>query len=150
MAWLHTNAGANGTPPRVFVGGHSAGGHYAALLAVMHAWRAKHDLPADVIRGCLPISGVFQLSARPQGPEAPVSPVWAIEGDPPPFLITVGEHDPPNIIHNGQTMATALKDAGGTVETLVLKDCDHLATSVISGEADGPWAPRAHSFMAAH
>jgi len=150
IAWLHANAGTNGTTPRIFVGGHSAGGHYAALLAVMHDWQAKQDLPADVIRGCLPISGVFQLSAQPQGPESPLSPVWAIQGNPPPFLITVGEHDPPNIIHNGHTMAGALKDAGGAVETLVLKDCDHLATSVISGEANGPWAPRAQAFMAAH
>lgn len=146
IAWLHRHvAGA-----RIFVGGHSAGGHYAAQLAVARDWQARLGLPADVIRGCLPVSGVFQLSARRQGPGSPASPIWSIDGTPPPFFIAVGEHDSPDLIRQAHHMAGALKDAGGTVETLVLPGCDHLATSLVSGDADGPWAPRANAFMAGH
>jgi acetyl esterase/lipase len=37
----------------VFIGGHSAGGHYAALIAATQG--------ADLVQGCLPISGVYEL-----------------------------------------------------------------------------------------
>ena len=69
LALLHQNAAEFGyDPARIFLGGHSAGGHYAALLAVRRDWQAKAGLPQDVIRGCLPISGVYDFGAaiRPQ------------------------------------------------------------------------------------
>ena len=37
----------------VFIGGHSAGGHYAALIAATRG--------ANLVRGCLPISGVYEF-----------------------------------------------------------------------------------------
>jgi len=65
VAWLHGHIGAHGGEPgRVFVGGHSAGGHLAALLAVARAWRADRHLPADAVRGCLPVSGVYRVDAQ--------------------------------------------------------------------------------------
>ena len=52
-----------GDPDRIFVGGHSSGGHYAAQLAVTRDWQARHGLGRDVIKGCLPISGVYDVSS---------------------------------------------------------------------------------------
>ena len=44
-------------------------------------------------------------------------------------------------------MADALKTAGGSVETMILEDCDHLEASLETGNPDGPWAPRAAVWM---
>ena len=53
-----------GDPQQLFIGGHSAGGHYAALLAVDDALaEATSALPRSVVRGCLPLSAVFEFGA---------------------------------------------------------------------------------------
>jgi acetyl esterase/lipase len=60
VRWVLSHAaGHGGDAHRLFIGGHSAGGHYAALLAASAAQRERSGLPADALRGCLPLSGVF-------------------------------------------------------------------------------------------
>src|SRR5262245_32562920 len=46
---------------RIFVGGHSAGGHLAALLASDPSHLKKHGLALTDIKGVIPISGVFVI-----------------------------------------------------------------------------------------
>jgi acetyl esterase/lipase len=149
-------------PLRIFVGGHSAGGHYAALLAVTQDWRAMRGLPRDVVRGCLPISGVYQfgegagLSVRPRflGPEGngadrAASPLYRIEGAPPPFFLVHGEKDFPHLVRQAETMEAALRKVGGQVERFVMPGRDHFSASHAGGEPDGPWVPRALAWMSA-
>ncbi|MGB7102664.1 MAG: alpha/beta hydrolase [Xanthobacteraceae bacterium] len=139
-------------PDRVFVGGHSAGGHYAALMAL-----TRPDLR---LRGCLPISGVYDfgpasgLSARPRflgsadsGNEQPASPIANIPSAPPPFLIAHGSEDFPHLIVQAQRMENALKAAGGNVELLALPGRTHFTASYAGGEPDGPWVARAVDWM---
>ncbi|NIP95332.1 MAG: alpha/beta hydrolase, partial [Akkermansiaceae bacterium] len=58
VTWVHGNiAERGGNPDRIFLGGHSAGGHYASLLGVRRDWQEAAGLPRDVLRGCLPVSG---------------------------------------------------------------------------------------------
>jgi arylformamidase len=159
LTWLHNNAAAFGSDPaRIFLGGHSAGGHYAALLAVRRDWQAAAGLPRDVIRGCLPISGVYDfgpqsgLSARPRflgaaGNENLASPIDRIEDKPPPFLITHGDEDFPHLMKQAGRMEAALLAAGGDAERLVLKGRNHFTASYAGGEADGPWVPRALAWI---
>ena len=60
LAWLHRHAPSHGCDPaRLFVAGHSAGGHLAAM-ALATDWR-RFGLPEDVIKGVCAISGVFDL-----------------------------------------------------------------------------------------
>ncbi len=145
--------GAN--PERIFLGGHSAGGHYAALLAVTTDWRARRKLPRGVVRGCLPLSGVFQfgegsgLSMKPRflgedaDNERAASPMLRLQGTPPPFLIAHGEKDFPHLIRQAEAMEAALRRAGGAVERHALPGRDHFTASYAGGEADGPWVGRA-------
>lgn len=162
LGWLFRNVATyQGDPARLFIGGHSAGGHYASLLAVRRDWQAGEGLPATVVRGCLPISGVYDftrsggLTMRPRflgsaSTEHRASPIHTIDGVPPPFLIAHGDRDFPHLMGQAARMEQALHDAGGTVERIVMPDRDHFSASYAGGEPDGPWVPKALDFMAAH
>jgi acetyl esterase/lipase len=161
VAWVHRHiAEHGGDPRRLFVGGHSAGGHYTALLAVRRDWQTASGLPRDVINGCLPVSGVYTftegsgLSARPRflGPEGnasdrAASPLHNIQGKPPPFLMAHGSKDFPHLMRQAEEMERALATAGGKVTRIALEGCDHLSASYACGDAQGPWLPAAAKFM---
>jgi arylformamidase len=161
MALLRSRAASFGADPaRLFVGGHSAGGHYAALMAVLSAWEPGASPGPGAIRGCLPLSGVFDfgaasgLSQRPRflgdpaaKAEGPASPIEHIKGKPPPFLLTWGSEDFPHLIPQGKRMAAALAAAGGAVEQIELAGCNHFTASYEGGEADGRWVGKAVDWM---
>lgn len=71
FAWLYRNvAKYGGDPERMFVSGHSAGGHLTALLALDPQWLAAEGVPAGAIRGAIPISGVLDIPPPGKGPKA--------------------------------------------------------------------------------
>ena len=61
-AWLQRNGGNFGAPcGRLFVAGHSAGGHLAAMLLAC-LWPAyAADLPCKVVQAALSVSGLYDL-----------------------------------------------------------------------------------------
>ncbi|MDX1710977.1 MAG: alpha/beta hydrolase [Rhodovibrionaceae bacterium] len=60
VAWLHRNAGKHRIDAgRIFVSGHSAGGHLAAMT-LLSDW-AAFDLPADTVKGVCAVSGIYEL-----------------------------------------------------------------------------------------
>lgn len=62
LAWLWTHADRLGIDRRrIVVTGSSAGGHLAAALA-QPGWQAGQSLPEQPLRGCLPVSGLFELA----------------------------------------------------------------------------------------
>jgi acetyl esterase/lipase len=141
----------------LFVGGHSAGGHHASLLAVREEWWRRRGLPANPLRGCLPISGTYNFGAgsglaiRPRflgagDAERAASPMIGIT-DHTPFFISYGEHDFPHLIIQANMMQGALQAAGTSVEVLVLPACNHFEASYLAGQAAGIWLTHASSFM---
>ena len=65
MAWAWRNGDALGVDPtRLSVSGHSAGGHLAAMLLATD-WQGEYGLPADLIKGVLCISGLYDLRPFP-------------------------------------------------------------------------------------
>ena len=62
LVWVHLHAPEHGgDPQRIVVAGHSAGGHLATMLLACD-WRSvAPDLPADLVKAALSISGLYDL-----------------------------------------------------------------------------------------
>jgi arylformamidase len=76
LAWVHRNASSLGaSPDRIFIGGHSAGAMLAATLALRRDLYAQHSLPENVVKGCFPTSGTYDMrSPEVYGEDPPPSP----------------------------------------------------------------------------
>ena len=62
-AWLYRNGGNFGAPyGNLYVLGHSAGGHLAAMMLACLWPRYARDLPRKVVRAALSVSGVYDLT----------------------------------------------------------------------------------------
>jgi arylformamidase len=164
VAWTHRHIAAyGGDPARIFVGGHSAGAHYAALLGARRDWTARVDVPTEVIRGVIAVSGTYWfgidsgLAMRPRflGPleaqaETLASPLHQLAPPLPPFLLFHGSEDFPHLSKQAEAFETAVRAAGGTVERIVMPGRNHFSAHYACGESDGPMVPAALDFMGRH
>lgn len=165
LGWLHkTIADYGGNPDRVFVGGHSAGGHLAALATVRRDLHGEFGLPTEAIRGCFPMSGTMNfdfaevlpgseeeeirniLLADPQ--QAPLaSPLRYAEGTRTPFFISYGEHDFPRVIATGEEMLGALRTQPCRLDRLVFADAGHFDTHIDVARAESRWYATVRPWM---
>lgn len=135
FAWTHRHcAKYGGDPRRLFVGGHSAGGHLAALLAVDATYLKGVGRSAKEIRGVIGVSGVYRLdefdvkwrlSGLGSRVRVNVQPLAAVFGDKqairqaapithvrpglPPFLLLNGGWDYPPMRRMAKEFAAALR-----------------------------------------
>jgi acetyl esterase/lipase len=62
FAWLYEHvADYGGDPDRLFVAGHSAGGHLVSLLATDETYLKAHGLSSRDIKGVIALSGVYHI-----------------------------------------------------------------------------------------
>ena len=63
VAWIYKNAaGFGGDPNRLYLSGHSSGGHLAGVVLVTD-WEKDYGVPKDVLKGGLCCSGMFDMKA---------------------------------------------------------------------------------------
>jgi arylformamidase len=138
----------SGDPQQIFVGGHSAGGHLAALLTTDETYLKAVGRSRKEIRGTIGVSGVYRLgdldlklsAADPSGflhfktevrplamafgpdPQAArdASPLSHVERGLPPFLILNAGWDYPPLRRMGDEFAAALKNNGCDVQARVI------------------------------
>ncbi len=147
FAWLHKNvARYGGRPDRLFVCGHSAGGHLVSLLATDEAYLRAVGLSTKNVRGAIPISGVYNVpngflpTVFGKGPEAGknASPINFARAGLPPFLILWGDGDFPTCGKApSEAFAKALRDKGNkTVQALEFAETNHYSIIVNAARPD--------------
>jgi acetyl esterase/lipase len=130
---------------RVFLAGHSAGAHLAALVGLDATYLAAHRLNPRSLAGIVAFSGIYDLRPKPDADKqkqfaiqqafgenpnelAAASPITHIQATAPPFLILGGESDFPGFLPDAKKFADALRDGGDkTVQQLVIPDHDHFS-----------------------
>lgn len=104
LAWLYRNAGRfDYDPERIVVAGHSAGGHLAAMMMAARWDEWSKDLPVDLVKAGVLMSGLFDLEAirhvdfvaddlkLTAERVAHLSPAWMPQSHPAPFITSVGD-----------------------------------------------------------
>jgi len=69
LAWVYRHASAyGGNPDRIVVCGHSAGGHLATMLLACDWLSVAPDLPVDLVKSVVSISGLYDLEPLRHAP----------------------------------------------------------------------------------
>ena len=75
VLWIHKSvAQYGGNPSALFISGHSAGALLAAEAGADRTWMAAAGLPASVLRGMVPVSGGYDLTATPSNNQNAFAP----------------------------------------------------------------------------
>ena len=69
LAWVWRHIGTwGGDPSRIHVAGHSAGGHLAAMMMACNWQQYAPDLPPDLVKSALSVSGLYELDSLRHSP----------------------------------------------------------------------------------
>ncbi len=129
-----TSYGGDGK--RIYLGGHSAGGHLAALLALDSRYLGEHGLTPASIRGVVAISGVYDVRAflgfglTPSG-RRDASPLEHVATGAPPFLLTYCQWDYAGLALQARKFAAALRAAGDSARLVRVPGKNHV-TEILS------------------
>lgn len=146
FAWLKSNAEKRGwRADAVFVAGHSAGGHLAALLGTDAEYLRAEKLALSDIRGVISLSGAYEVpEARKDvfGDEAArkaASPLTHVKAGVPPFLLVYAEKDAPGRDKQTKAFAAALLGVKAQAQVVEARDRDHgtLFTAITTGDPTG-------------
>ena len=131
MKWVHDHAAEiGGDADHVYLMGHSAGAHIAALLTLDASYLAKVGLPRSAIRATAALSGpydfvptgsdrgVFNMTLDDATPPPAIEPIHFVDGHAPPMLLVQGLKDTTVEPGNATRLAAAIRAAGGSVKVI--------------------------------
>jgi acetyl esterase/lipase len=137
--WAAAHAGEHGADPqRLYLMGHSAGAHMAALLTLDGRYFASIEQPATHIVGMIGLSGAYDflplreadvqdMFGPPQNyPDS--QPINFVRADAPPMLLVHGLDDDTVSPHNSRNLAAALRARGVPVTLKLYSHVSHADT----------------------
>ena len=148
VAWVYRNARTfGGDPNRIFVSGHSSGGHLAGVVLTTD-WPKEFNLPVDVVKGGLCGSGMFdlkpvRLSVRStyvkftDEMEEALSPQRHVERLNAPIIVVYGTLETPEFQRQSRDFAAAVMAAGKVVQLLVGDGYNHFEVQETLGNPYG-------------
>jgi arylformamidase len=150
VAWVHENAPSfGGDRSRLFLSGHSAGGHLVAMVMATDWPRFREasgrPLPERLVAGATAISGIYDLepirlcylndvlhlTAEDVRAQSPVRLRPAERG---PLLVTLGEREGPEYHRQSEDLVTAWRGHGTSCELLDLPGHDHFSIMADLGD----------------
>jgi arylformamidase len=136
IIWIWKNAESfGGDPERIYVSGHSSGGHLAAVLLTTD-FLSDFDLPPNIIKGGVCASGMYdlkpvRLSKRSSyvkftdEMEARLSPQRRVANLLAPVVVVYGSLETPEFQRQARDFAAAAKAASKDVSLLLLEGYNH-------------------------
>jgi len=137
LAWLWRNAHTYGADPgRIYVCGHSAGGHLAVMLLATDWPAFGAGLPKDLVKGACAIGGLFDMEAirlsylnktlkmdkLEAARNAPLLQRYPVSA---PLSLVVAVDETPEYHRQSQAMADLWRGLGYPVELLVPQGLNH-------------------------
>jgi arylformamidase len=158
IAWVAKNAASfGGNAKRIYIGGHSSGGHLTGV-ALVTEWQKDFGLPADTVKGGICISGMFdmkpvRLSARgnyvkfDDAMEDAMSTIRHIDRLHAPVTVAYGTFETPEFQRQGRDFAAAVKAAGKQVTIVEAKNYAHMEMGESIANPYGPGGRAALAMM---
>ena len=149
IAWTYENAASfGGDPNRLFLGGHSSGGHLCSV-ALITDWKRDFDLPADTVKGGLCMSGMYDLKpVRLSRRSSYVRFTDEIEDEMSsrrhldllhaPIIVTYGTNETPEFQRQSREFAAAVKAVPKPVQLIEAANYNHFEMVESLGNPYGP------------
>ena len=137
ISWVWRNAASfDGDPDRLYIGGQSSGAHLAAV-ALTTDRVAGHGLLADIVKGALCTSGMYELTPVRLSARAnyvkftdamveQLSPIRHLDRLGAPLIVSYGTYETPEFIRQAKEFAAAVRDKGKLRELIVAENYSHL------------------------
>ncbi len=149
IAWVYKNAASfGGDRDRLYIGGHSSGGHLCGV-ALVTDWQKDFGVPADTVKGGLCMSGMYdmrpvRLSKRSSyvkfndEMEQAMSAQRQLDRLRAPIVLTYGTNETPEFQRQSRDFAAAVKAAGKPVELVEAPNFNHFEIAESLGNPYGP------------
>jgi acetyl esterase/lipase len=170
LRWTEEHAAEyGGDPSRVFMMGHSAGGHVVALIGSDDAFHTSRGMNPDVVRGYIPLSAIWDIAdmAATQPPSFQEKVTYPVFGRDParwassspfaklgkssrPYLIAVGDRDYPYLIPQAERARDKLVAAGASPRWYVASGNEHEGMVLRFGAKGDNMTATVVAFVTAH
>ncbi len=162
FVWVYRNISRyGGNPEKIFVMGHSAGGHLIALLALDEKYLKAQGLTLAAIKGAIPISGIYDVTIEPPAPanvyrivfgtdpqvRRDASPITHAGPNKPPFLIMYAQFDFPGFDAQARQLLSLLREYGNEAALVEIPNRDHVTIIFNVGEPNDPTTQEILKFL---